>query len=102
MQDRGTTDEAGIPYRKGRFPFLANGRAQALADTDGYVMMLAHDRADRVLRVHIIGPRTGNLIAEAAVVIACWASSEEIFRSSHAHPTLVETIKGAAFTTGLS
>ncbi len=93
--------EAGIPYRKGKFPFIANGRAQALADTDGYVKMLAHKQTDRILGVHIIGPRAGDLIAEAAVAIECGASSEDIARSSHAHPTLAETIKEAALKTSV-
>lgn len=88
--------ESGIPYRKGKFPFVANGRAQALADSDGFVKVLAHERTDRVLGVHIIGPRAGDLIAEAAVAIEFGASSEDIARSSHAHPTLAETIKEAS------
>lgn len=88
--------ESGIPYRKGKFPFVANGRAQALADSDGFVKVLAHERTDKVLGVHIIGPRAGDLIAEAAVAIEFGASSEDIARSSHAHPTLAETIKEAS------
>ena len=91
--------EAGIPYRKGVFPFVANGRARALADTGGFVKMLSHRRTDRVLGVHIIGPRAGDLIAEAAVAIEFGASSEDIARSSHAHPTLAETLKEAALAT---
>lgn len=88
--------ESGIPYRKGKFPFVANGRAQALADSDGFVKVLAHERTDKVLGVHVIGPRAGDLIAEAAVAIEFGASSEDIARSSHAHPTLAETIKEAS------
>lgn len=88
--------ESGIPYRKGKFPFVANGRAQALADSDGFVKVLAHERTDKVLGVHIIGPRAGDLIAEAAVAIEFGASSEDIARSSHAHPTLAETMKEAS------
>ena len=88
--------ESGTPFRKGKFPFVANGRAQALADSDGFVKVLAHERTDRVLGVHIIGPRAGDLIAEAAVAIEFGASSEDIARSSHAHPTLAETIKEAS------
>ena len=91
--------EAGTPYRKGKFPFMANGRAKALAQTDGFVKILAHEETDRVLGVHIIGPRAGDLIAEAAVAIEFGASSEDIARSSHAHPTLAEVIKEAAFAT---
>ena len=91
--------ESGTPYRKGKFPFMANGRAKALAQTDGFVKILAHEETDRVLGVHIIGPRAGDLIAEAAVAIEFGASSEDIARSSHAHPTLAEVIKEAAFAT---
>ncbi|MEM8933866.1 MAG: dihydrolipoyl dehydrogenase, partial [Acidobacteriota bacterium] len=88
--------EAGVDYRVGKFPFMANGRAKALAQTDGQVKILAHAETDRVLGVHIIGPRAGDLIAEAAVAIEFGASSEDIARSSHAHPTLAEVIKEAA------
>lgn len=96
----GRTEEqlaaAGVPYRKGRFPFAANGRAQALGQTEGFVKLLAHQETDRVLGVHIVGPRAGDLIAEAAVAIEFGASSEDIARSSHAHPTLAESLKEAA------
>ena len=92
-------DATGIPYRKGVFPFLANGRARALADTGGFVKMLSDRRTDRLLGVHIIGPRAGDLIAEAAVAIEFRASCEDIARSSHAHPTLAETLKEAALAT---
>ncbi len=96
----GRTEEqlvaAGVPYRKGNFPFLANGRAKALAQTDGFVKILAQEETDRVLGVHIIGPRAGDLIAEAAVAIEFGASSEDIARSCHAHPTLAETLKESA------
>ena len=90
--------ESGVPYRKGKFPFAANGRAKAIAETEGFVKILSHDQTDRVLGVHIIGPRAGDLIAEAAVAIEFGASSEDIARSSHAHPTLAETIKEAALS----
>jgi dihydrolipoamide dehydrogenase len=88
--------EEQIPYKKGAFPFLANGRARALQKTEGRVKILAHAQTDRVLGVHILGPRAGDLIAEAAVAIAFGASSEDIARSSHAHPTLAEAVKEAA------
>lgn len=90
--------ESGVPYRKGKFPFAANGRAKAIAETEGFVKILSHDQSDRVLGVHIIGARAGDLIAEAAVAIEFGASSEDIARSSHAHPTLAETIKEAALS----
>jgi dihydrolipoamide dehydrogenase len=89
--------EAGIAYNKGKFPFLANARAKALAQTDGFVKILADKETDRVLGVHIIGPRAGDLIAEAVLAIEFGASSEDIARSSHAHPTLAEVVKEAAF-----
>ncbi|WP_397571002.1 dihydrolipoyl dehydrogenase [Schlesneria sp. T3-172] len=89
--------EGGIPYRKGIFPFLANGRAKAIGRTEGRVKMLAHAETDRVLGVHIIGAHAGDLIAEAAAAIEFGASSEDIARTSHAHPTLAEAIKEAAF-----
>ncbi len=91
--------ESGVPYRKGKFPFAANGRAKAIAETEGFVKVLSHNQTDRVLGVHIIGARAGDLIAEAAVAIEFGASSEDIARSSHAHPTLAEAIKEAALST---
>src|SRR6202012_3080441 len=84
------------PYRKGIFPFRANGRARTLADGDGKVKVLAHAKTDRVLGMHILGPRAGDLIAEAAAAMAFGASSEDIARTCHAHPTLSETLKEAA------
>jgi dihydrolipoamide dehydrogenase len=86
----------GTPYRKGAFPFRANGRARTLADVEGKVKILAHTETDRVLGVHILGPRAGELIAEAAVAMAFAASSEDIARTCHAHPTLAEAVKEAA------
>ncbi len=91
--------EAGVDYRKGKFPFMANGRARAIGDTEGYVKILAHTQTDRVLGVHIIGPQAGDLIAEAAMAIEFGASSEDIARTSHAHPSLAEVVKEAAFAT---
>jgi dihydrolipoamide dehydrogenase len=85
-----------VTYKKGVFPFLANGRARALNQTQGRVKILADAKTDRVLGVHIIGARAGDLIAEAAVAMAFGASSEDIARSPHAHPTLAEALKEAA------
>jgi dihydrolipoamide dehydrogenase len=85
-----------VPFKKGTFPFMANGRARALGATEGRVKILAHAQTDRILGVHIIGPRAGDLIAEAAVAIEFSASAEDIARSSHAHPTLAEAMKEAA------
>jgi dihydrolipoamide dehydrogenase len=96
----GKTEEelqaAGIAYRKGVFPFRANGRARALGQTEGQIKVLAHAKTDRVLGVHILGPRAGDLIAEAAAAMAFGASSEDVARTCHAHPTLAEAFREAA------
>lgn len=88
--------DSGVPYKTGKCQFMANGRARALGETTGFVKLLAHERTDRLLGAHIIGPRAGDLIAECAVAIEFGASSEDIARASHAHPTLAECIKEAA------
>jgi dihydrolipoamide dehydrogenase len=88
--------EQGVEYRKGVFPFIANGRARALGHTAGRVKILADRQSDRILGVHIIGPRAGELIAEAVVAIEFGASSEDLARCTHAHPTLSEAVKEAA------
>ena len=88
--------EAGIPVKEGSFPFRANGRARALGQTDGLVKIIAHAETDRVLGVHMIGPRVGELIVEAAMAMSFGASSEDIARVCHAHPTLHEAVKEAA------
>jgi dihydrolipoamide dehydrogenase len=85
-----------VSYRKGLFPFRANSRARTLGDTDGFVKILADSKTDRILGVHIIGPRAGDLIAEAATAIEFGASSEDLARTCHAHPTLPEAIREAA------
>jgi dihydrolipoamide dehydrogenase len=86
----------GVPYKKGKFPFMPNGRAKALGDTQGFVKLLAHKETDRLLGAHIIGVRAGDMIAELALAMEFKASAEDIGRSSHAHPTLAEIIKDAA------
>lgn len=88
--------DANVSYRVGRFSFAANGRAKAGGHTDGFVKILADAETDRVLGVHIIGTHAGELIAEAAVAMEFGASSEDIARCCHAHPTLAEAIKEAA------
>lgn len=88
--------EAGIPYKIGKFPFSANGRARAMNATDGFVKILAHEKTDRVLGVHIVGPEAGTLIAEATLAMEFGASAEDIARTCHAHPTLEEAVKEAA------
>jgi dihydrolipoamide dehydrogenase len=86
----------GIEYRKGTFPYQPNGRAKALAAAEGRVKILADAKTDRVLGAHVIGARAGDLIAELAVSIEFGATSEDIARSSHAHPTLAEIVREAA------
>jgi dihydrolipoamide dehydrogenase len=88
--------EQGIEYRKGIFHFRASGRAQALGHTEGKVKVLADAKTDRLLGVHIIGRHAGDLINEAAVAIAFGASSEDLARTCHAHPTLAESLREAA------
>ena len=88
--------QANVRYKKGTFPFRANGRALALGHVDGKVKVLADATTDRILGVHIIGPRAGDLIAEAATAMAFGASSEDIARTCHAHPTLSEAFREAA------
>jgi dihydrolipoamide dehydrogenase len=88
--------QKGIPYKKGQFPFIANARARASGQMDGYVKILAHQDTDRILGVHIIGLHAGELIAEAAAAIEFGASSEDLARTCHAHPTLAEVVKEAA------
>ncbi len=89
-------NEASIAYNKGICPFGANGRARTLGEFDGRVKILAHAETDRVLGVHIIGARAGDLIAEAAAAMEYGASSEDIARTCHAHPTLSEAVHEAA------
>ena len=88
--------EAGVAFKKGTFPFQANGRAHTIGQTEGKVKILADARTDRVLGVHIVGSRAGDLIAEVAVSVEFGASSEDLARAVHAHPTLSEAIKEAA------
>jgi dihydrolipoamide dehydrogenase len=88
--------QAGVAYRKGTFPYMANGRARALGHTEGMAKILADATTDRILGAHILGARAGDLIAELAVAVEFGASAEDIARSSHAHPTLAEVIKEAA------
>jgi dihydrolipoamide dehydrogenase len=88
--------EAGVDYKVGKFPFSANGRAKVNKQADGFVKVLADARTDRVLGVHILGMDAGTMIAEAAVAMEFGASSEDIARTCHAHPTLSEAVKEAA------
>jgi dihydrolipoamide dehydrogenase len=96
----GRTEEqlvaAGVTFKKGVFPFRANGRARTINDTTGKVKVLADAATDRVLGVHIIGPSAGDLIGEAAAAMSFGATAEDIARVCHAHPTLPEALKEAA------
>jgi dihydrolipoamide dehydrogenase len=85
----------GIKYKTGKFPFMASGRARASMDTDGLVKVLADASTDEILGVHMIGPRTADMIAEAVVAMEFRASAEDISRMSHAHPTYTEAFKEA-------
>jgi dihydrolipoamide dehydrogenase len=88
--------ERGIEVAIGSFPFIANGRARCMNETEGGVKILADAKSDRILGVHILGPRASDLIAEAAVAIEFGGSAEDLARSVHAHPTLPEAIREAA------
>jgi len=88
--------DAGHEYKRGVFPFRANGRALALGESEGFVKVLADKKTDRVLGVHILGPRASELISEAVTVMEFGGSAEDIARTVHAHPTLPEAVKEAA------
>ena len=85
-------------YKVGKFPFLANSRAKVNNETEGFVKILADSETDKVLGVHIIGPHCGDMIAEMALAMEFGASSEDIARTCHAHPTFSEAIKEAALS----
>ncbi|KAF0140061.1 MAG: dihydrolipoamide dehydrogenase, partial [Rhodospirillaceae bacterium] len=91
---------AGIAYKVGKFPFTANARARCMADSDGFVKILADARTDRVLGAHLIGPAAGDLIAEIVLGTAFAAAAEDIARTSHAHPSLAEAVREAALAVG--
>jgi dihydrolipoamide dehydrogenase len=88
--------QKGLKYKVGKFPFLANGRAKAMDETEGLVKILADAVTDRVLGVHILGPRASEMIAEAVMVMEFAGSAEDIARTCHAHPTLSEATREAA------
>ena len=85
-------------YKVGKFSFMANSRAKAIDDTEGFVKILADEETDKVLGAHIIGPHAGELIAEIGVAMEFGASAEDIARTCHAHPTFSEAIKEAALS----
>jgi dihydrolipoamide dehydrogenase len=87
---------AGIAYKVGKFPFTANARAKTIAATDGMVKILADAKTDKVLGCAIVGPEAGNLVAEVVLAMEFGASSEDIARTTHSHPTLTEAVRQAA------
>eukprot|EP00455_Lapot_gusevi_P029216 TRINITY_DN3128_c0_g1_i2.p2 TRINITY_DN3128_c0_g1~~TRINITY_DN3128_c0_g1_i2.p2 ORF type:complete len:221 (+),score=116.61 TRINITY_DN3128_c0_g1_i2:33-665(+) len=99
----GKTEEelksAGVKYRLGKFPFLANSRAKTNDDYDGQIKVLADAETDRILGIHIIGPNAGEMIAEGVLAMEYGASSEDVARTCHAHPTLSEAFKEACMAT---
>ncbi len=99
----GQTEEqlkaSGRAYKKGKFPFMANSRARAIGETDGFVKILADSITDEVLGVHIVGPQAGTIINELSVAMAYRASAEDIARICHSHPDLNEAVKEAALAT---
>ena len=92
--------EAGVNYKVGRFPFNANSRARAKAQTEGLAKVLADAETDRILGVHILGPEAGSLIHEAVVAMEFSGAADDIARTCHAHPTLPEALKEAAMDAG--
>jgi dihydrolipoamide dehydrogenase len=88
--------EAGIKFKTGKFPFRASGRARASEESEGFVKVLADAETDRILGVHMIGPRCADMIAEAVLAMEYRASAEDIGRVCHAHPTYTECFKEAA------
>lgn len=89
----------GIKYKVGKFPFVANSRAKTNLDTDGFVKFLADAETQRILGIHIIGPNAGEMIAEGGLALEYGASTEDVARTCHAHPTLSEAFKEAALAT---
>ncbi len=90
--------DKSINYKIGKFPFMANSRAKAIEQPEGFVKILADSKTDKVLGVHIIGPHAGEMIAEMSIAMEFGASSEDIARTCHAHPTFSEAIKEAALS----
>jgi dihydrolipoamide dehydrogenase len=88
--------EKEIPYCVGSFPFSGAGRARCMGETDGFVKLISHGKTDRILGVHIIGPRAADMIAECVLALEFGASSEDISRTIHGHPTFAEALQEAA------
>ena len=98
-QNEAEVKASGVKYRVGNFPFSANSRAKTNLDTEGFVKFIADAETDRILGVHILGSNAGEMIAEATLAIEYGASSEDVARTCHAHPTLAEAFKEAAMST---
>jgi dihydrolipoamide dehydrogenase len=96
----GLSEEAAkaseIPYKVGTFSFLANGRARCMDEADGMVKVIADAKTDRILGVHIVGPRASDIISEAVMAMEFGASAEDMARAMHGHPTLPEALREAA------
>ena len=88
----------GVKYKVGKFPFIANSRAKAINEPEGFVKILADEKTDKILGVHMIGPHVGEIIGEVAVAMEFGASSEDVARTCHAHPTFSEAVKEAALS----
>jgi dihydrolipoamide dehydrogenase len=88
--------EREIPYCVGTYPFLGAGRARCMGETEGFVKLIAHGKTDRILGVHIIGPRAADMIAECVLALEFGASSEDVARTVHGHPTFAEALQEAA------
>jgi dihydrolipoamide dehydrogenase len=95
-QVQATGRTKGDGYKVGKFPFVASGRAKAMDDTDGFVKVITDAKTDRLLGVHILGPRASDLIAEAVAVMEYKGSAEDIARMVHGHPSLTESVGEAA------
>lgn len=98
-QNEAELKEQGVKYKVGSFPFSANSRAKTNLETEGMVKFIADAETDRILGIHIVGPNAGEMIAEGVLAIEYGASSEDVGRTSHAHPTLAEAFKEAAMST---
>ena len=97
VKQKNNLKEKKVDYKVGKFPFMANSRAKAIDEPEGFVKILADSKTDKVLGVHMIGPHAGELIAEMAVAMEFGASSEDIARTCHAHPTFLRSCKRSSF-----
>jgi dihydrolipoamide dehydrogenase len=101
----GKTEEqvkaSGVPYQVGKFPLLANSRAKAIDDAEGLVKVVSEKETDKILGVHIMAPNAGEIIHEAVLALQYGASSEDVARTCHAHPTVSEALKEACMQTYL-